>query len=902
MCPDMMTDALFKQAADDCSKVATDSGAGDHVATPLKTETETSSSNLDIGMSNRSYARRQSEFAEPQRAVASLDVYENLDCALCARPFDADARAPKVLGCHHTVCRSCAVAAFQQDENCACPYCDACTVLRSFDDVDALLDNCLVGEILSQQNRVPTRRGSRHQAGGNEAASAASQVVPKGANFASSNETPAPAAATVRAPLSVPTQCVLHEEEFKYVCNQCQIPVCVSCTVMIDGGHHGHGMISLDKGRRAVGKALPALLVAGARRIEELQNCLDSSSLVAVQLQGSYESTRAAIDRHFDALAKQIEAKRRDLRESLERTIGARTADAQQRCVTLRRRQLFLSAAIAHAEQELQRERTSSSSSSSSSSAPSNAAYNTASSSSLMSASNSLTSLASGMSSASSMLPSVSRAAALTERVVLMAHAQRELSGSLERSAELVFAASPDAVSVVFQVDDERYQLPTSAVGSLRVTTVSLAHTRFENDLSTAHPGEEIELVWQLCDADGTDALQSGWLWTAVLQSQREAGDVGDSVNDLLIPNQNITDFGEGRYSVRFIAEPGAWTLRVSSSSGEELPLQTVFTSENPPARLPHVPSAAIRLIGREGQGPSEFQHPVGVAIDANRRVLFVADCWNHRVQALQLDSFDGGDGNEFLDVAWEYGTAGRSGSAPGSLYRPRGCSLSADGETLFVIDQQNHRVVALDARSGSLQGAFGSKGSKPGQFSSPWGIAASASAAAKTVWVADANNHRVQCVSAVDGRFLREIGMTGSSGSSNAHFNYPVDVAVRGPHLFVADLNNHRVQMFDEASGEWMATVGDGVGGALEGQLNQPQGLAIDARRGLIYIAELGNKRISIFHASSGEYRGCIGADGVDVGEFQFPTGLCVDSQRARVFCADFNLHRVSDMPAVVD
>jgi hypothetical protein len=109
-----------------------------------------------------------------------------------------------------------------------------------------------------------------------------------------------------------------------------------------------------------------------------------------------------------------------------------------------------------------------------------------------------------------------------------MAHAQRELSGSLERSAELVFAARPDAVSVVFQVDDERYQLPASAVGSLRVTTVSLAHTRFENDLSTAHPGEEIELVWQLCDADGTDALQSGWLWTAVLQSQREAGDVGE--------------------------------------------------------------------------------------------------------------------------------------------------------------------------------------------------------------------------------------------------------------------------------------------------------------------------------------------------------------------------------------
>jgi hypothetical protein len=49
---------------------------------------------------------------------------------------------------------------------------------------------------------------------------------------------------------------------------------------MIDGGHHGHGMISLDKGRRAAVKNLPAQLVSAAKRIDELQTSHESISLV----------------------------------------------------------------------------------------------------------------------------------------------------------------------------------------------------------------------------------------------------------------------------------------------------------------------------------------------------------------------------------------------------------------------------------------------------------------------------------------------------------------------------------------------------------------------------------------------------------------------------------------------
>ena len=81
-----------------------------------------------------------------------------------------------------------------------------------------------------------------------------SGVAPKGAKrvdgtSASADVDDEAARNLAAAETSVLGRCVAHDEDFKYVCNQCSVPVCVSCTVLIDGGHHAHGMISLDKVR-----------------------------------------------------------------------------------------------------------------------------------------------------------------------------------------------------------------------------------------------------------------------------------------------------------------------------------------------------------------------------------------------------------------------------------------------------------------------------------------------------------------------------------------------------------------------------------------------------------------------------------------------------------------------------
>lgn len=319
--------------------------------------------------------------------------------------------------------------------------------------------------------------------------------------------------------------------------------------------------------------------------------------------------------------------------------------------------------------------------------------------------------------------------------------------------------------------------------------------------------------------------------------------------------------------------------------------------SSHAPRHVAHDPLFADCLLGVPGQGAAEFLHPVGVAVDAARGVMFVADCWNHRLQAVELPESASGS----LKLLWQHGVTGKAGTAASThMYRPRGVATSANEPVLYVSDSYNHRIVALDSENGRFVRAFGGKGAQPAQFNTPWGLALGA----QGLWIADASNHRVQCVRTSDGQFVRQVGLTGLTGESTAHLNYPVDVESWEGKIFVADQLNHRVQCFDEATGVFETTIGDGVAGARDGQLNLPQALCVDAAHGLLYVAECGNKRVSVFDLRRDDFPFCgllrsnIVGDGASSGDpataFDYPAGVCVDAVRNLVLVADFELNVV--------
>ena len=139
--------------------------------------------------------------------------------------------------------------------------------------------------------------------------------------------------------------------------------------------------------------------------------------------------------------------------------------------------------------------------------------------------------------------------------------------------------------------------------------------------------------------------------------------------------------------------------------------------------------------------------------------------------------------------------------------------------------------------------------GQENDQFNAPSGLAFDA---AGRLYVSDTYNHRIQ-VFQPDGTHLATIGVTGQAGADNAHFNEPQHIIVdSNGRLYVADSGNHRVQILDIAgfpTVNFIASIGvSGASGSDNAHLNTPYGVAVDISRGRIYVADAYNWRIQVF------------------------------------------------------
>ena len=96
---------------------------------------------------------------------------------------------------------------------------------------------------------------------------------------------------------------------------------------------------------------------------------------------------------------------------------------------------------------------------------------------------------------------------------------------------------------------------------------------------------------------------------------------------------------------------------------------------------------------------------------------LYVADCYNHRIQILNPV-----DGSYIRSIG-----QGR-GAGPGQLNGPRSCTalLRPEGgiSELYVCEQENHRVSVFDMATGAFQRHIGAgRGANAGQMDQPQGI-----------------------------------------------------------------------------------------------------------------------------------------------------------------------------------
>lgn len=243
---------------------------------------------------------------------------------------------------------------------------------------------------------------------------------------------------------------------------------------------------------------------------------------------------------------------------------------------------------------------------------------------------------------------------------------------------------------------------------------------------------------------------------------------------------------------------------------------------------------------------------PVTDKVKLYVRKDIAAEIWNYGVGPSKLSEvvvaeYDRTKQQVLVGEVW-----GSLGSGQSQFRKPRGVAVGPDG-SVYVADANNHRLQKFDAE-GNFVLAWGSKGvvdegtGDAGKFNEPWGVAVGPDG---SVYVADTWNHRIQKFDA-DGNFLTMWGHFGNDEAPDAFWG-PRGIAI-GPegNVYVADTGNKRIAVFD-ANGASLDLIGSG--GYDPGQFDEPVGVGFSAS-GVLYVADNWNQRIQMFSPNAvGEY-----------------------------------------------
>ncbi len=189
-------------------------------------------------------------------------------------------------------------------------------------------------------------------------------------------------------------------------------------------------------------------------------------------------------------------------------------------------------------------------------------------------------------------------------------------------------------------------------------------------------------------------------------------------------------------------------------------------------------------------------------------------------------------------------------------FYIPQGITYDGAGN-LYVADQNNHRIRKIVIATGTVttiagngNAGFGDGTGTAAYFYSPMGITYDGG----SLYVADQNNHRIRKI-VIATSVVTTLAGSGSANfadgtGSAANFYSPTGIVADGSgSLYVADLNNQRIRKVVISTGTVTTLAGNGTGAFVDGtattaSFNGPFGVAIDGA-GYLYVADQYNNRI---------------------------------------------------------
>ncbi|MFA5865591.1 MAG: NHL repeat-containing protein [Phycisphaerae bacterium] len=273
-------------------------------------------------------------------------------------------------------------------------------------------------------------------------------------------------------------------------------------------------------------------------------------------------------------------------------------------------------------------------------------------------------------------------------------------------------------------------------------------------------------------------------------------------------------------------------------------------------------------LIVNSLTGPKDqpMEKPTDVAVDSTGRV-FVADGVNNRILRFNSKGLFGG---------------AISKSGEHTLSWPVGLTMDKD-DHLWIADTGNHRLVVVTGegkfiRAIDLPPVGNDKPVDPTDVAvTPDGF---------RTYVVDNDHHRILVRDNRTGLF----SSLGNFGHSLGQFQWPFMICL-GPdnYLFVSETIGTRIQKISPAD-RWAGVIGQW--GIQLGQLYRPKGIAADSQ-GNIFVSDSTLNAVQVFN-SNGQVKGVLTDREGNILRFAHPMGMCFD-KKGRLYVVELAANRVT-------
>ena len=296
---------------------------------------------------------------------------------------------------------------------------------------------------------------------------------------------------------------------------------------------------------------------------------------------------------------------------------------------------------------------------------------------------------------------------------------------------------------------------------------------------------------------------------------------------------------------------------------------------------------------GAQGDAEGEaFDEPNELGFDHDGR-LWAGDVYNLRVQVFDAEGA-------------LVGVVGGEGDAPGHFARPDDDrkygpeAIRADPDNqIFIVDRGGRRINVYDGTTMAFARAIESE-----HFQDPTGLAIDARG---DLYVADQGSDTIIKLSN-DGAYQFHFDATDSDGASILQKTETLALVEADDLLLATSEDEARVEVFQRATGAWLGRgigapqAGDVPEHGRHG--DDIEGIAVDPVRQRLFTSDEDNGRILIFDLDAGEalydaaddfgFSGAFGAVGDAPGQLRSADGIAVDAERGRIAVADQGNFRI--------